>query len=114
MSKVIAVDFDGVIHEYSHGWQKGAIYDPPIKGSLRALKKLMDKGYDIVVFTARENLDDVRAWLIEEWTKEFSSNPNVTIDPKIEVTNIKPKATAYIDDRAIRFTNWKDMLNYFP
>ena len=32
---------------------------------------------------------------------------------KIKVVGGKPKAHWYIDDRAIRFTNWKDIKNYF-
>ena len=30
-----------------------------------------------------------------------------------DVTAMKPVATAYIDDRSIRFTNWADVLNTF-
>ena len=29
--KTIAVDFDGVIHKYSKGWQGGEIYDEPVE-----------------------------------------------------------------------------------
>lgn len=31
----ISIDFDGVIHQYSKGWQNGEIYDPPIRGAAR-------------------------------------------------------------------------------
>jgi hypothetical protein len=37
----IAVDFDGVIHAYSKGWQDGTIYDPPLPGALDGLRTLM-------------------------------------------------------------------------
>ena len=34
--------------------------------------------------------------------------------PPMEVTNVKIPAFMYIDDRAIRFTNWSDIVNYAP
>lgn len=105
--KVIAVDFDGPCHEYSKGWQDGIIYDVPTEGVFRAFEKLNSKGYKIVIFTARNNLEPVKKWV----------NGHLNIlglsHLEIEVTNKKPKAIMYIDDRAIRFTSWKDVLKYF-
>lgn len=66
-----------------------------------SIEKLIDRGFKVVVLTAREELEPVREWLKKN---NF---------PEVEVTNIKPPAIAYIDDRSIRFTNWKDMRNYF-
>ena len=101
MKKTIAIDFDGVIHKYSKGWKDGAIYDEPVDGAKEAIEELMDKGYRVVIFTTRRNMLEIGDWLTE-----FNF-------PNIAVTNDKPVAIAYIDDRGIRFTNWKDMLNYF-
>ena len=103
--KTIAIDFDGVIHEYSLGWGNGSIYDQPMPGTFAALQALKEKGYKIVVFStrAKEQKDDITTWL-----KCFDLAQYVD-----EVTHEKPRAFAYIDDRAIRFTNWRDMLNYF-
>ena len=61
--KTIAIDFDGVIHSYSLGWQNGSIYDLPVFGSQTSIKKLRNKGYRIVIFTAREELENVEEWL---------------------------------------------------
>jgi len=99
--KTIAVDFDGVIHKYSKAYHDGTIYDEPIEGARDALRLLKKKGFNVVVFTARPDLDAVQLWLKQN---------KIEVD---DVTDTKPKAVAYIDDRAIRFTNWRDMLNYF-
>ena len=105
--KVIAVDFDGPVHSYNEGWCNGKIYDFPTDGAFQAIKKLHSKGYKIVIFTARDDLEPVKKW-INDHLKVLELD-----HLEIEVTNKKPKAIMYIDDRAVRFTNWKDMLKYF-
>lgn len=99
--KTICVDFDGVIHKYSGGWRDGDIYDPPMDGAREKINLLMDRGFKVVVLTARTDFVAVRIWL-----KSYGF-------PDLEVTNVKPPAIAYIDDRAIRFTNWDDITRYF-
>ena len=99
--KTIAVDFDGVVHKYSKAYYDGTIYDEPIEGVRDALRLLRKKGFNVVIFTARNNLVEVWSWLEKH---------KIEVD---DVTSMKPKAIAYINDRAIRFTNWRDMLNYF-
>lgn len=42
VSRTIAVDFDGVIHKYSKGWQNGSIYDEPVEGAKEALLELLE------------------------------------------------------------------------
>ena len=112
--KTIAIDFDGVIHKYSKGWQNGRIYDEPVEGSLEAIFKLLEKDYRVVVFTTREFINEVKDWIIMEMHKCKNLEGKTFVNYKdFSVTNIKPPAIAYIDDRGIRFTNWKDMLNYF-
>jgi len=99
--RTIAIDFDGVIHKYSKGWQNGEIYDKPVEGAINTIKQLQLK-YKIVIFTVRDNFDDIRKWLTLNGIENLP-----------EVTNKKPVAIAYIDDRGIRFTNWNDIINYF-
>lgn len=100
MKKTICLDFDGVIHEYSIGYDDGSIYDIPVEGSREAVEKMIDNGFEVVIYTARPNYEDIHAWL-----KKFGF-------PKLKVIGGKPKAVIYIDDRGLRFTNWRDMLNY--
>ena len=105
-AKSLYIDFDGTIHKYSKGYADGAIYDPPMENAITSLIRLRDAGFTLTIFTARDNMEDIEEWLIRYWPK---GEPYF----KIPVTNKKGPATAYIDDRAIRFTNWIDITNYF-
>lgn len=103
--KTIAIDFDGVIHQYD-GWRDGSIYGQPIAGSFDAMLKFIDRGYKVVVFSARP-ADHIRPWLAEHWPFKMYAVP--------EVTNTKPMAIAYIDDRAVTFkNNWPEIEEMFP
>jgi len=99
--RTIAVDFDGVIHAYGAGWLDGTCYDLPVPGAKAALETLHSSGFRVVVFTTRQDLAAVATWLYFY---------NIPYD---ELTNKKVPALAYIDDRAVRFTNWPDILKMF-
>lgn len=101
MKKTLAIDFDGVLHAYTKGWQDGSIYDGPTEGASEMMKHLQRAGFTLVVLTTRTDHDAVKLWLIKH---------DIPFD---DVTNIKVPAIAYIDDRAIRFTNCRDIKNYF-
>lgn len=99
----IAIDFDGVLHRYSKGWNGGAIYDPPVPGTKAALDKLKADGWKIYIFSTRSNKmfrkkDEVdqdaamKTWLTEH---------EIPFD-KIWTFG-KPMADIYLDDRAIGF-----------
>lgn len=94
--KVLAIDFDGVVHRYSRGWQDGRIYDPPMPGARRALAWLQRK-FKIVIFSRRA---------VHQGTKGIKTWLDRNRIPYDAVTKIKPRARWYIDDRAIRFIDW--------
>lgn len=113
MKRTIAVDFDGVIHKYSAGWHDGSIYDSAVERAFSSLIKLQEN-YEVVIFTTRKDHDAIRNWMLREIKFEIISKAIATkFIEEIKITNEKPLAFAYIDDRAIRFINWKDTLNYF-
>jgi hypothetical protein len=89
----VAVDFDGVIHSYTSGWTGPEPIDPPREGALKFITDLIVEGYKVVYHTARADCalhtDAVISWLVRH---DF---------PRAEVTNVKPKAIAYVDDRAV-------------
>src|SRR3990167_7471733 len=96
VKRTLAIDFDGVLHAYGQGWQDGTIYDEPLPGAVDACRYLVDQGFDLVIFTARQDQAAIHKWLR---THGF---------PEMDVTNMKPPALFYIDDRAIRFRDWED------
>ena len=108
--KVIAIDFDGVIHKNSKGFYNGKVYDEPISGSLSAIK-FLSKNYDIVIFTCKALKDrplvegKTGKELIVEWLKKHKINQYIQ-----DVTYEKPRACLYIDDKAHRFHNWQETL----
>jgi hypothetical protein len=91
----VAVDFDGVLHSYTSGWTGDIPTDPPEAGSLEFINKLIDEGYEVVIYTTRaetvEGLHATYRWL------QINGFPNV------ELTSGKPKAIAYVDDRAVPY-----------
>jgi len=86
----VAVDFDGVIADY-RGWKGVFELGEPYPGAGEFLR-ILAEDYRVVVFTTR-SVAHVMDWLFQRgWTKYV-----------VDVTNQKPVAFAYIDDRAICF-----------
>jgi hypothetical protein len=112
-SKNVCIDFDGVIHDNYDGFGDGTIYGPIIPGSSEAIKKLAQK-YDIIIFTAKAKSDrplingKTGAELVRKWLEKHNLAQYVK-----DITSEKPRALVYIDDKAIRFTDWESALNQF-
>jgi adenylylsulfate kinase len=97
--KTLAVDFDGVIHKYSKGFQGlENAYDPPMDGAQETLQRLKDKGYVLKIMSSRPAL------VIEEWLDKYDMT-----DLFDEVSNRKFAATVYLDDRGFHFTDWESV-----
>lgn len=92
--RTLAIDFDNVIHKYSKG---DVTFDELLPNAKEALLELSEK-FDIVIFTVRADNASVQKYIEEK------------IGLTIRVTNVKPDAVAYIDDKAIRFTSWEETL----
>lgn len=119
-TKTICIDFDGVIHAYSRGRADGSIYDAPVAGAFKAIQILL-QNYNVVILSTRDP-KEIKKWF-DFTTKESGYVFTTEIIPVkvkyewtkegvIGITNRKMKAMFYIDDRGLRFTNWRDILNY--
>ena len=107
----VGIDFDKVIHKCSKGFYDGTIYDDPIEGAYEALEKLSND-YTVIVYTCKAKPDrglvngKTGTELVWEWLKEHKMAQFVS-----KVTAEKPRARFYIDDKAIRFTDWESAFN---
>lgn len=115
MVKTVALDFDGVIHKYSKGWLDGSIYDEPIPGAVEAVQELM-KHFAVFIHTTRDPAQ-VAAWLSDlgfytlidvegpNHRRQFWNELGILL-----ITDRKLPAVAYVDDRAVTFTDWEQAL----
>ncbi|KKM73250.1 hypothetical protein LCGC14_1412380 [marine sediment metagenome] len=110
-ASTIAIDFDGVIHAASMGFHDGTVYDKPKEGVKEALQDLSKK-YSIVIFSTKARPDrpliegKTGIELIEEWLRHYDLDSYIQ-----DVTCVKPRAVAYIDDKGFRFHSWKQVLS---
>jgi uncharacterized HAD superfamily protein len=94
----IMVDLDGVLCTEERVFDRPLA--KPIEGAREALAQLKAAGHTIVVYTAR-------GWAEYRVTKQWLDDQGMSYDA---IHMGKPIAHLWIDDRAIRFTSWKDTL----
>lgn len=85
-SNLVCFDFDGVIHP-----RDADSNGPPLDGAVELLDATAQDGFDVCILTARSDLDSVRSYLRQHGLGQFAAH----------VTNVKPPALAYVDDRAV-------------
>lgn len=105
---ILCVDFDGVIHSYTSGWQGATIIpDPPVKGALWWLWKATE-WWDVNIFSSRSaqpgGVAAMQSWLhahaSHEWADmEFADQ----FLSAMKFPATKPAAFLTIDDRAVCF-----------
>jgi histidinol phosphatase-like enzyme len=106
--KVIAIDFDGVIHNDYLGYNDGTIYGEPIEGSIQSIKRLSEN-YTLKIYSCKSNpnrpliTEKTGTELIWEWLEKHGIKENIS-----DVVWGKPNAVIYIDDKGYRFENWND------
>lgn len=87
---VLAIDFDDTL---------------TAPGGVEALVVLRERGYGLIVHTANADHDGIRSWLAARWPVSAGEPP--------PVTDVKPQALAFIDDKAVRFTDWAAILEAY-
>jgi hypothetical protein len=100
MTKTIAIDFDGVLAEY-HGWKGPEHLGAPLPGAIQFVNMLLGEGYQVVIFTTRADTLEGRARLLN-WL-EAAGVPAPHPKNFLGITNVKPPAVLYLDDRAFLF-----------
>lgn len=98
MNKTVCFDFDGVIHSYKQPWKDSCIIpDPPVNGIDKLLKKLVINDYEIVICSSRCNIEEGKQ-AIKDWLDKYDLSQYIS-----EITNSKPPALCYVDDRGVTF-----------
>jgi phosphoglycolate phosphatase-like HAD superfamily hydrolase len=88
---LVCVDLNGVLDAY-RGWQGADHWDDPAPGARAFLEALRSRGCRVVVFTTRHHEG---VW---EWLRRHELAALVA-----DVTDRKPPADVFVDDRAICF-----------
>jgi len=96
--KTLAIDFDGVVHDFKHPIE-GRKMGKPIHGTEEALDFFKRRGWTIIVHSVWGD----KAEIISKYMDYYNL-------PYDEITNVKPKADYYIDDNAIRFDTWDSVI----
>lgn len=114
MSKpILVLDFDGVLHSYTSGWQRAdVIPDPPVEGAKEFIQDALSH-FRVMIFSSRSNQpggrEAMRRWM-DQWA--------IDAFHEVEWPTEKPPALVTIDDRAITFTGkWppiEDLRNFKP
>jgi hypothetical protein len=88
---IACIDLNGVLDAYT-GWKGPAHFDPPRPGARAFLEELHARGYRIVIFTTRYEAD---VWT---WARHHALDDLIAA-----VTDRKPPAHVFVDDRAVCF-----------
>lgn len=120
---ILALDFDGVIHDYKRGWQGGQLYGHATPGFFDWYLHTAPK-FEIIIHSSRfgdpntgaedlGQMEAVRGWMDREYTAWRNGQP---VDERLipehiqwQLSAAKPPAWLTIDDRCIRFDgDWND------
>ena len=123
---ILCLDFDGVIHSYTSGWQgAGNCPDAPVPGTLEFLIEAT-KHFTVMIYSSRSKSLRGR-WAMIKYMREHFNYP-LTFSPDhsadwlpelIKYPWFKPPAMLTIDDRAITFdgewpTDMTELLTFKP
>jgi hypothetical protein len=99
---ILCLDFDGVIHDYKHGWKGGEIYGEMTHGFIEWAEQAQ-KYFRLVIYSSRSK-DEGGTERMKAWMKTRGWD---TDRIRFEFSAEKPPAFLTIDDRAICFKgNW--------
>lgn len=130
----LCLDFDGVLHSYTSGWQGAeTVADPPVDGAIEFLLKAV-RYFDVAIYSSRSHQegrivamrDALHRWMVEDNVPPAMAHGLLNgIDTfpfkypaPITFPLEKPAAHVTLDDRAWRFRGeWPrmdDLLAFKP
>lgn len=106
---VLCLDFDGVIHSYTSGWQGARnIPDPPVAGAIEFIGTALVAGWDVAIHSSRARhwggVSAMRNWLRKHADMLWYPTPGGVGIEDVRIVRFKPSAMVTLDDRAITFT----------
>lgn len=112
---ILCLDFDGVVHCYSSGWQgPRTIPDPPVPGAIEFILTAMQT-FEVNIFSSRSRYWFGRfamtQWLFTEVAR-YTGDTFATahLMKQIKFPKHKPPAMITLDDRAVTFNGaWPTM-----
>lgn len=115
---ILCLDFDGVLHSYTSGWQGAdVIPDPPVPGMAEFLDRAVEE-FAVAIYSSRSETRAginamrywLRLWLIRAFDEAGEPNRADQVFHAIQWPISKPPAFLSIDDRAIQFDGtWPDL-----
>jgi hypothetical protein len=121
---ILCLDFDGVIHSYTSGWQGACVIsDPYVPGFFSWAIKAVQH-FKLVVYSSRSK-EPGAIKAMQEWLGTQTINAVLAgevsngfewpiLFDNLEFTHEKPKAFLTIDDRAVCFQGDWDSWRYDP
>jgi hypothetical protein len=105
---ILALDFDGVIHDYLHGWGTGEIYGNATPGffdwAIEASEKL-----ELVIHSSRTADAQGRQMVLDWLQAQAALQDRPSAAGLLTVSATKPPALMTIDDRCVTFRgDWSD------
>ena len=107
--RTICIDFDGVLHDYSKGYQGKDVFGTMIPNADNATQLLHKNGWTIIIYTTREKSEKLENWLkdhkiVYDYINENPKQPDDAKEGKLI-------ADIYLDDRGVCFQgNWDEWL----
>ncbi|RPJ51449.1 MAG: hypothetical protein EHM21_02710 [Chloroflexi bacterium] len=103
---ILVLDFDGVCHSYTSGWQGvDVIPDPPVHG-LEAFLEAALSSFEVSIHSSR-SAENIGRAAMQAWFARWVS-PSLCAQLRFPVA--KPPAMVTLDDRAMTFTGtWPDV-----
>lgn len=122
---ILCLDFDGVIHSYSSGWQGAQVVaDDPVSGALAWIWHA-SKFWEIHIYSSRSSqpggIEAMKRWFrwqVESWLtvstdliwRDSIGECVALFMFELKFPQAKPSAFLTIDDRAIQFRgNWSEL-----